>query len=256
MNKYNDMCVQFYNYRVEFQMRGAGHIHGVLWIDWKKMREKMNLKSRSKETAILNVDLIVRAFENIKNEVFGSVENDAEETALAALIDHFCTCSLKNPTTYDIVNSVQIHNCTKPCYKYGPECRFGAPWFPSLRTIVSVPRNIRYNDPEEATNELKKSKNLLKQVKEILENEQVMKYLSQDYEREISIYMKYQYMVLFGQDILEELNSGACIFWKDVDQEIHREYNSQFEMTSNSYEVVTKEQIAKLIDICIAYVKI
>ena len=70
MNKYSDMCVQFYNYRVEFQMRGAGHIHGVLWIDWKKMREKMNLKSRSKETAILNVDLIVRAFENIKDEVF------------------------------------------------------------------------------------------------------------------------------------------------------------------------------------------
>ena len=29
----NGMYIKFYNYRVEFQMRGAGHIHGVLWVD-------------------------------------------------------------------------------------------------------------------------------------------------------------------------------------------------------------------------------
>jgi len=34
MSKFNEMHVQYYNYRVEFQMRGAGHIHGVLWIDF------------------------------------------------------------------------------------------------------------------------------------------------------------------------------------------------------------------------------
>ena len=33
MSKFNPMCVEFYNYRVEFQMRGAAHIHGVLWLD-------------------------------------------------------------------------------------------------------------------------------------------------------------------------------------------------------------------------------
>ena len=33
MGKNEPMKVKFYNYRVEFQLRGAGHIHGVLWID-------------------------------------------------------------------------------------------------------------------------------------------------------------------------------------------------------------------------------
>ena len=36
MNPKGDMCVEYYNYRVEFQMRGAGHIHGTLWLDWIK----------------------------------------------------------------------------------------------------------------------------------------------------------------------------------------------------------------------------
>ena len=38
MNINGQMCVEYYNYRVEFQMRGAGHIHGTLWIDWKNWR--------------------------------------------------------------------------------------------------------------------------------------------------------------------------------------------------------------------------
>ena len=40
MNKDGDMPVEYYNYRVEFQIRGAGHIHGTLWIDWEKLQEK------------------------------------------------------------------------------------------------------------------------------------------------------------------------------------------------------------------------
>ena len=30
MSKGSPMCVQYYNYRIEFQLRGAGHLHGVL----------------------------------------------------------------------------------------------------------------------------------------------------------------------------------------------------------------------------------
>ena len=52
-------------------------------------------------------------------------------------------------------------------------------------------------------------------------------------------------MVLFGQDILEELSSGTCIFWKDVDKRIFIEYNSQLEIPSNDYEMLTKEKISK-----------
>ena len=34
----NPMCVRHISYRVEFQGRGAGHIHGVLWLDLKAIK--------------------------------------------------------------------------------------------------------------------------------------------------------------------------------------------------------------------------
>ena len=33
MGKNNPMKVEYYTYKVEFQERGAGHIHGTLWLD-------------------------------------------------------------------------------------------------------------------------------------------------------------------------------------------------------------------------------
>ena len=71
MNKAGKMCVNYYNYRVEFQMRGAGHVHGTLWIDWKELK----MKKKSK----INVQLIEKAFENIKHEKFGSEEQTKNE---------------------------------------------------------------------------------------------------------------------------------------------------------------------------------
>ena len=35
MAKDNPMNVNMFNYRIEFQGRGAPHIHGVLWIDFE-----------------------------------------------------------------------------------------------------------------------------------------------------------------------------------------------------------------------------
>ena len=39
LGKNNPMQSTFYNYRVEFQLRGAPHVHGVLWVDYNKMEE-------------------------------------------------------------------------------------------------------------------------------------------------------------------------------------------------------------------------
>ena len=46
MAKGSDMPVKYYNYKVEFQARGAGHIPGGLWIDMKddKMMGNKNLE--------------------------------------------------------------------------------------------------------------------------------------------------------------------------------------------------------------------
>ena len=37
MNPDNPLTIKYYNYKVEFAMRGAAHVHGVLWIDWENI---------------------------------------------------------------------------------------------------------------------------------------------------------------------------------------------------------------------------
>merc|ERR1712218_364346 len=41
MDKKSALPVKYYSYKVEFQQRGAPHIHGVLWLDLDKL-EQMN----------------------------------------------------------------------------------------------------------------------------------------------------------------------------------------------------------------------
>ena len=35
LGKFSPMQAKYYNYRVEFQLRGAGHIHGCIWVDFR-----------------------------------------------------------------------------------------------------------------------------------------------------------------------------------------------------------------------------
>ena len=41
MGKNNPMHVKYYTYKVEFQERGAGHIHGTLWLDLDAIQNMM-----------------------------------------------------------------------------------------------------------------------------------------------------------------------------------------------------------------------
>ena len=43
----NPMMVEYYSYKTEFQDRGAGHIHGVLWIKLHKIEELCKFKDGS-----------------------------------------------------------------------------------------------------------------------------------------------------------------------------------------------------------------
>lgn len=36
MNHHSPFSIKYYNYRVEFQLHGAAHIHGTLWLNWYK----------------------------------------------------------------------------------------------------------------------------------------------------------------------------------------------------------------------------
>ena len=119
--KNSPMCVKYFNYRVEFQLRGAGHIHGVLWINVDQM-EKM-------------IPGITLALTSLRlHEQLSEKQCDI----LADFVDRFTCCSLQNDVS-EIVRQVQIHKHSRTCSKYGMTCRFSYPKFPSKKTIIAQP---------------------------------------------------------------------------------------------------------------------
>ena len=133
MGKNSPMCVEFYNYRVEFQMRGAGHIHGILWTDLPKL-----------EQSFPGITACIKKLRNQERL------DDAQCDTVANFVDSFTTCSLHTENVAEIVAEVQIHNHSKTCRKKGNDCRFGYPKFPSDRTIIAQALDDKLYDSKEA----------------------------------------------------------------------------------------------------------
>ena len=72
------MKVQFYHYRVEFQLRGAGHVHGVLWLDLKEL-----------EPSFPGIQAIMT-----KLRVSAKLD-EKDKDVMQDFIDTFVTCSLE-----------------------------------------------------------------------------------------------------------------------------------------------------------------
>ena len=162
--KNNRMCVQFYSYRIEFQDRGAAHVHGVLWLDWKAFcSHNQNVKDFGDKLSYLEM-----SFKTLRDD--SNILSENECKALAIFADIFTTCSLDTDiikeklyrlTTTDkdgnevydnekliesaarkVANTVcdcNRHHHTKSCKKYDTSCRFNVPHFPSKETLVAVP---------------------------------------------------------------------------------------------------------------------
>jgi hypothetical protein len=146
MGKNNSMKVIFFNYRVEFQARGMGHIHGVLWCDLTEVERE--------------------AF----NKVFSSEFSDTDEEfkTVVNFIEKFTTCGLPEDNTLKkIVKEVQTHNHTKACQKYENNCRFGFPKFPSEKTIIAKQLESDVPNRQEIIN---KNADILSLVSKILQS--------------------------------------------------------------------------------------
>ena len=147
----------------------------------------------------------------IIKEAFEKIRNDEElepidKLCIAEFADEFITCSLKDIRTEKIVRLVQMHHHTFTCKKCGPNCWFYYPRFPSLRTIVSVPFNkVKGKTKEEQTEELKKSKEVLGQVQEILEDEEIMEELATIGAVEIEDYKQFQKGICALEDVVKDL---------------------------------------------------
>ena len=154
MAKNSPMKTQFWQYRIEFQARGAGHAHGVLWLDLKKL-----------DSDFPGIESI---YDSIKtNDHFSS----SQLSVLQKFIDTFISCSLDDENVKDIVKEVQIHHHSKTCRKYGSHCRFGFPRYPSEETIVAQPLNeLDFPSKEELECYKFTLEQALKKVDEVLQN--------------------------------------------------------------------------------------
>ena len=184
MGHNNPMMVQYYTYKVEFQERGAGHIHGTLWLDLKRMEKLIrtangdlvideNIEKDSSDVDE-NSHKNEKPFEGI-NSAFKKMKNNQELTktekeALKNFIDEFTTVSTNQETVGErvsrIVREVNIHSHTKSCRKYDCPCRFFYPRFPSIRTIIAEP--MRGMDIKKKKEKLKEYEKVLSKVKDIL----------------------------------------------------------------------------------------
>ena len=218
MSTGNPMCIKYNSYKVEFALRGAGHIHGILWVDWDNFifpqseEEEMNDGNNMEKETEYNEDpekndeqdkksILIKAFEKIRNE---EILNKTERNVIADFADLFITCSLKDPKTKKIVEEVQIHHHTHTCRKYCPKCRFYFPRFPSLKTIVSVPFQKLEGDREQQLDRLQKSNDTLKLVSKVLEDEDEMEELIQFEIDEINKYVNIQVAILAVQDLIQK----------------------------------------------------
>ena len=144
------MNVKIFSYRVEFQARGAAHIHGVIWVDFEQKCPR-NLDNK----------LLQSVFQKFKDD-----ENldEKEEQEVVKYIDTFVTCTLDKDEAkkllirecgdkdaiaakaVEIAGTVNKHRHNKSCRKYNTKCRFNYPKFPSVRTLLTKNPEIFYKE--------------------------------------------------------------------------------------------------------------
>ena len=132
MGDNNPMMVEYFTYKVEFQERGAGHIHGTLWLKLD-MIERL-IRNSNNELVLGDEEEgdskkpfkgICSAFKKLKNMEDLS---QSEKEALKNFIDQFTTVSTNEEVVgkkvSKMVLEVNIHSHTKSCRKYDCPCRF------------------------------------------------------------------------------------------------------------------------------------
>ena len=133
--------VENYTYRIEFQLRGMPHLHGVFWLKEDEIKP-------------------------CKDD-----NGDYIDEKVVELIDRWTTCSLDSGDKRidKLVEDVNVHGHTNTCYKGNSvDCRFNFPKLPSRRTLIAYPISQDLNQEEQKA-KLKKAKEILNKVKNRLQ---------------------------------------------------------------------------------------
>ena len=132
-----DGKVDYYSYRIEFQLRGMPHLHGVFWLN------KMEIEHCIDENGEYKDDEVTR------------------------LIDKWVSCSLDtgSENLNLLVQEVNEHHHTHSCQKGKSNgCRFNFPRLPSKKTLIAHPPSSDISKER-----LSQLEHILKRVKEKLE---------------------------------------------------------------------------------------
>ena len=255
MGDNNPMCVEYFTYKVEFQERGAGHVHGTLWLDLEKMEKLIKkgdgsfiLERKADETTEANlendtdIDYCEWPFEGISS-AFRKLKNNeyltnGEIEALKNFIDEFTTVSTNECRVGEkvsrIVCQVNIHCHTKSCRKYDCPCRFLYPRFPSRRTIIAGP--IIGVDNEERNKRLKKYEEILDKVRCILNEtetiEEIIKLIGTSEKESLEVYR-----------INKAKRIGAMLEKAEVTME---EYEEALSFTKTGYKVTVERDLTEI----------
>ena len=198
----NPMMVDKFSYKTEFQDRGAGHVHGVLWVKLYKIEKLCRLldnslvsltKDQKKE---INYEFtepfngISSAFRKFRHE--GDI-TDEEENAVINFIDQFTTVSLcadeVGIEAARIAEEVNKHHHTKTC-KPLPKCRFRYPKFPIWKTILVKPYKCEF--AEEKEHFMKKYEGILNKVQELLDDKEIIDSIMKQYNKKTETKEEYE----------------------------------------------------------------
>jgi hypothetical protein len=174
----NPMIIKNLSYKVEFQGRGAGHIHGVLWANLSQF------ENNSEE-----FEHLITAFRKLRENI--PLEGEEIED-LVKYVDKFITCSL-NPDKLskmvtdgkklaELAEEVQKHSHTRTCHKYDDTCRFHKPTFPMKKTTIFPGVSTTDDSESDEVNE-KDNPELLKKVKELLDDKETIKTIMEKYNK-------------------------------------------------------------------------
>ena len=196
----NPMKVRHTSYRVEFQGRGAGHIHGVMWVDLEEITKDMKVEMdeiaedeiESTTIRINSKTLLVDTYEKLRKR---EKLSNPQTKALEKFTDKFCTCTLcpelVGKRAVQIAKQVNTHGHSKSCKKSKPKCRWRYPKFP-LHETVFIDKEREWKEEEKLTDE--KRNYILKKVKDVLVEEndgkevmsmrvsEIMKKIPKDYD--------------------------------------------------------------------------
>ena len=247
----NPLSVKHFATKLEFQARGAGHNHGVLWLDIDRLQQKVDIRKlkdnytgndsylkdpmdvpelntyltdkgytpdktpskRRKHKALQYLDILehigckvnlteeytehckelrqmfpLYGLSNVLKKIQENEEiNEEELEKVIFLVDSFSTVSLHpaivGEIVAEIVKKVNQHHHTHTCRKYKTICRFKMPKLPSYKTIIARPPVGKLSEEEKGDLQ-KKYEAIIKEVKKVLDNEEVLKNILNEYPKE------------------------------------------------------------------------